>query len=64
MERLSDKEISDTILDHLLKIVRKLRKDPDLVLPELKRIIVTRYVRKHFQFLWKVVGSKALFIQL
>jgi hypothetical protein len=42
MERLSDKEISDTILDHLLKIVRKLRKDPDLVLPELKRIIVTR----------------------
>ena len=43
MERLSDKEISDTILIHLESVVRKSRNDPDFRLPELKQIIVTRW---------------------
>ena len=43
MERLSDKEISDTILGHLEKLVRKLNNEPTFILPELKRIIVTRW---------------------
>ena len=43
MERLSDKEISDTILIHLESVVQKSRNDPDFRIPELKQIIVTRW---------------------
>ena len=43
METLTDQEIADDICDYLENIIKEYKNDPTWKLPELKRIIVTRW---------------------